>query len=762
MYMRSRFELAVVLVLVLGAVCVGIDVDEAQALPPGRHYEMVSPVFKGGFGATEIEAVSPNGESVGYYSAGVFEGAPSTVLEKADYLATRGASKWSTVPVTVPASLLIPPFVDFSPSLSVEFAAGTPGPNVDVLATETLSMWLHPTDLPDTDPEWLEVGKLEAEGKTPGLAEYYASDPDFCHLLFLAPGTALVPEAEGTFGQLYEIDRGCDGEPSSVALVGVNNKDRIINRECGVDVGEEDYSPYGLNKYNAISEDGSEVFFTDSECPHGDKTESSTPHQLFVRLGGTRTLEISRPLEAGAFGGCVGESGGAPGEVPCAGAALRSSADFAGASKDGSTVYFTTGAPLASGDDDAGDDLYVARIGCPSGGSGCQAGEREITSLTQASHDPNGGAADVLGIVRVAPDGQRAYFVANGDLLTSSQQQVLESEGRPVPRAGADNLYVYDDTGTGTISFIADLCSGTEKSGAVEDFRCPGGNADTALWTSGGETAGESQTAGPHGEFLVFSTYAQLTSDDANTVKDVYRYDAETGVILRVSIGEDGYDPNGGGGQYGANIEQGHRGGTLVEQYEMDNRAISEDGSRIVFTSREPFSPSVTNGLVNAYEWHEGSGPGEGSDALVSTGSDQEPVDLVVISPDGSSVFFDTVQGLVPQDTDGAPDVYVARFGGGFPPNEASPEPCEGDGCQGPLTNPAPLLVPGSISQAPGGNLPPPVVAVSKAKAKPKCKRGYVRGKQGKCAKVKRTARKAHKTAVAHGSSRSLNVGGLS
>ncbi len=771
MRMRSRFELAALVALVVGAAYAVIATCVAQALPAGRHYEMVSPAFKAGFGATEIYAVSENGERVAYYSAGTFEGAPATVLEKPDYLATRDASGWSTTSLAPPASLFVPPFVELSPSLAVEFAAGSPGENVQVAESEKLSMMLRPTALPDTDDSWqpVTVPGLEGEaGKTPGLAEYYGSDPDFCHVLLFTPGTALVPEAEGIkrkkgYGQLYEVNRGCGGEPSSVALVGVNNKNQIINRECSVDLGVEYYATSkegGVDEYNAISEDGSEVFFTD--CPTGNSTEPSTPHQLFVRLGGTRTLEVSRPLEAGAFGGCVGESGGAPGEVPCAGSAARPSADFAGASQEGSTVYFTTTAPLVAGDTDASENLYMARIGCPSGESGCRPGEREVTSLTQVSHDPNGGAAGVLGVMRVAPDGQRAYFVARGDLLDAAQQQALENEARPVPKAGADNLYVYDDAGEGSIAFVADLCSGGERSGTVEDYRCPSANSDEQLWTEGGEDAGESQTAGQSGQFLVFGTYAQLTSDDTNAVEDVYRYDAESGVISRVSIGEDGYDPNGAGAPYGAKIAQGHHGGRPLEQYEMRNRAIGEYGSRIVFTSREALSPSATNGLVNAYEWHEGLAPGEGSVALVSTGSDQEPVDTVVISPNEASVVFVTVEGLLPQDTDGAPDVYDARLGSGFPSSggEAAEAPCEGDGCQGPLTNPAPLLVPGSVSQAPGGNLPPPpVMASKKAKAKPKCKRGYTRDRAGRCAKVKL---KARKSAARHRSSRSLKAGGQS
>jgi hypothetical protein len=189
----------------------------------------------------------------------------------------------------------------------------------------------------------------------------------------------------------------------------------------------------------------------------------------------------------------------------------------------------------------------------------------------------------------------------------------------------------------------------------------------------------------------------------------------------------------------------------------MNTRAISEDGSRIVFTSAEPLSPAASNGLVNAYEWHENTGGEGGGVTLVNSGSGEEEVDDVIISPNGLSVFFDTSEGLVPQDTDGAPDLYDARLdqpGEAVAQAEAERRPCEGDACQGPLTNPAPLLVPGSVSQAPGENLPPVVVA-TKAKSKPKCKSSYKRNGHGTCVKSKsKVPRKHGKATKVHGRSK--------
>ena len=723
------------------------------ALPPGRHYEMVSPVFKGGFGAANIYAVSPYGESVAFYSAGVFNGDPSAGYrgEFPDYLARRVSSGWSTVPLSAPASLSYNMSEDFSPDLSLELSVGSPNAH-EFEPRERLDTWLRATALPDTPESWqptsIPTGILSVEGEIE--LEYRRSSADLCHAFLTAR----------TGQQLYQLDRGCYGERPGIERVSLNNSGKLISGEnCKVNIGDE-YYMRAPTSYNAVSADGSQVFFTDCPVePGGLGDLEAKHHQLFVRLGGKRTLEVSRPLEAGQFGGCVGETGGEPGEVPCKGATIRAAADFRGASEDGSKVYFTAPlekgqAPLVSGDTDESTNLYMAQIGCVQSNPGCGASEREVTSLTEVSQDPNaGGVAEVQGVLRVAPDGQRVYFVASGDLLTAEQRQALEGEGRPSPQVGAANLYVYDSA-AGVVSYVADLCTGTERSGMAEDFRCPSGESDERLWTNGAQTAGESQTGGSGGEFLVFSTYAQLTGEDTNAARDVYRFDALAGTLTRVSHGENGYEPNGSSGVLGSGIAQGHLSGEDFEQHQLGVRAVSEDGSRIVFTSSEPLSPADTNGLVNAYEWHGGAV------SLVSTGSDFEGVSDVVISADGSSVAFVTVQGLVPQDTDGLGDVYVARLGEGFSPVPAERKPCEGDGCQGPLTNPAPLLVPGSVSQAPGENVPaPPANTKPKASAKPKCKRGQVRDRRRRCVKRKRK-RKGRRARASRRSGNSSNMGG--
>ncbi len=755
--MRSSWRLVVAVAGVLCVISCCTPIP-AGALPPGHRYELVSPVFKGGFGALRVAAVSPDGERVVFYSPGAFAGAPAG-LDTADYMARRrGPGEWATAPLVAPVSLVTNyQIVDFSPSLETEFEIGYPGSDYEG-ALPVANLLLHPTDLPDIVENWETIGRLEALDKSQNGIEEVDATPDFCHVL-LTSGKPLLPLAEGTEHSLYELDRGCAGENPSLRLVGVNNKGsegELINPGCGVDVGDRRYSFNGPSAFNAVSSDGAETFFT--VCMSGE-TSATSPHQLFVRLAGARTVEVSRPLAEA----CTEE-------VPCPQAPSRGSAEFEGASEDGSRVFFavpqrTGQEPLVPGDTDATNNLYMARIGCPASKPRCATAERAVTSLTQVSRDPSGGPANVLGVLRVAPDGERVYFVATGDLLTAAQRQRLEAEGRALPQAGADNLYVYDGTSSpGSISFIGDLCSKREGSGSSEDIRCPSETGtDSSLWSSQGSSGSEAQTAEPDGRFLVFSSYAQLSGDDVNAARDVYRYDAQTGDLERVSIGEGGYSANGNHGLLGSGIVAGNHGegseagtGAVHKQYETNTRAISEDGSRIVFISAEPLSPLAGNSMAhvaNVYEWHEAPGGDGGSVSLVDSGNGAEPVEDAVISPDGSSIVFKTAERLVPQDVDGAPDIYDARLeapGETLPSVPAKLRQCEGDECQGPLTNPAPLLVPGSMSQAPGQNVPPP------APPKPACKHGYKRNAHGKCVKTKarkvtKARRRAHKTKKTRG-----------
>lgn len=741
------------LVAFLVVAVLGLTSVPALALSEGRVYEMVSPLYKGGYGASALGDVAPDGESVVFESLGAFSGAPASHALNY-YVSRRGVSGWSTVSLVPPASVLpdvfFPVPIDFSPNLEMSLTDGARGTSLGAANDHRreIEFLLRQTGTADVPASYSVAGKvLKALKSVPFTPAYLGASADFSHILFETTGEPLLPLAtSSSVGQLYDFVTSGDGAPG-LRLVDLNDSGELIDPDCKAVLGAENG---GGSMFNAIATDGSEIFFTTStnltaggNCDRGGgENVPLKPSIVFVRVDGERTLEVSAPLAVDCRAG-----------APCASAA-QARAVFDGANETGSCAFFMTTQPLVTGDTDSGNDLYVTRIGHPGeSGSVCApdvggtAGV-EVTSLAQVSRGPNTGeAADVQGVVAVSPDGSRVYFIAHGTLSEGPNV-----EGR-TPVRGADNLYV-DETGTGKPPvFVAELCSGPGESGEVSDAQCPsdlthgtGGRNDNVLWSG----AGERQTAGD-GRFLLFSTYDQLSPGDTDAARDVYRYDALTGRLDRVSIGEAGHDTNGNDSAFDAAITQEEASNAnSVNKGHANFRAISENGSRVVFTTAEPLSPDATNGLENVYEWHIEPGWSEGRVSLISTGHSTQRANEVLMSASGRDVFFITSEGLVSGDTDGAPDVYDARLGGGFPEPAVEREPCAGDACQGPLTNPAPLLVPGSVSQAPGENAPapasaPPAAAKSKAKAKPKHRARHRNKASKRQAKAKRSMTEARR-----------------
>lgn len=738
---RTRRLLFTIALSVLAAIL--FAPASALALSEGRVYEMVSPVYKGGYGAA-FTAAAPNSESVLFNSLGAFAGIPFPEAGSA-YVAHREAGKgW----VTIPAQ---PPFKEneigeFSSTLEYAFDILHIGENEDE------PIW-HRLATPDTPEDWEVFGggavifkpleEVPAAYKTVYASPQAASN-DLCHVVVL--GAFLLPESpyrgktEGAYS-IYDVSRGCRGEGAGLRLVGVRNSlgphgepaEFRPGDECAVELGFSSgaggpFGPEQTGLFNPVSGDGSEIFFTANVegFPCKDR-------QVFVRLGGSRTVEVSRPVEPSlAYGGCGegGSAGEVPGEVPCPGAVSRAPAFFKGASEDGSRVFFTSGATLVPGDTDNSNKLFLARIGCPVSESGCEPAQRRVIGLVDASQSRLAGEdAEVQGVVSMGAQAGYVYFVAHGVLTSTANGEGV------VAVKGADNLYVYSSE-TGSVAFIGDLCSGPRVSGTSETLRCPSslgkGSNDQGLWAEerGSNTAEEAQSTGD-GRFLVFSSFAKLivhgTQGDADSARDVYRYDAQTGVIDRVSLGENGHDTNGNNNGFDATIPKvginpGGKADNVVDQQELSLRAVSEDGSRIVFSSSEPLSVDAINGQGNVYIWHKEPGWGEGRVSIVSSGSSFTDDVFPVISLDGMDVFFGTSVGLVPVDTEHDLDVYDARVGGGFPLVAAEREPCSSDACQGALTNPVPLLVPGSVSQASGQNYLQPASKRTVKKAKRKVK----------------------------------------
>jgi hypothetical protein len=411
-----------------------------------------------------------------------------------------------------------------------------------------------------------------------------------------------------------------------------------------------------------ISEDGRTIFFSGrtptvvGTCV----TASRGPIRVFARLDGATTVEISTsecdrvadPVAIPPVTACAALPASAP---------AASDAQFRGASSDGTVAMFSTNRQLTNSDTDTTDDLYEYRRNPGSG-------EGHLTQVTAApgqSATPGNGARH-LGVLRISDDGKRVYFVAQGVLTADAG-----SNGTTATN-GSNNLYVFERTEavpSGRVRFVATL----------------GTSGDAILW--GNDSQGKPVQFGDDaGRFLVFQSTGRLTADDTDSVADVYRYDAVDHTLARVSRGKAGYGTDGNG-PVAASIRSPFA--SLASLRAPWARAVTEDGSGIVFMTAEALQENDTNAFTDVYEWQDGNVE------LVSDGKSKVPAPIShSITPDGESIAFTSASRLTADDIDGAHDAYVARRGGGFviePPQP--PDVCVGDACQGPSDKgPASLL----------------------------------------------------------------------
>jgi hypothetical protein len=95
------------------------------------------------------------------------------------------------------------------------------------------------------------------------------------------------------------------------------------------------------------------------------------------------------------------------------------------------------------------------------------------------------------------------------------------------------------------------------------------------------------------------------------------------------------------------------------------NHALSQNGNRVFFHTDESLLPEDTNGASDVYEW-ETNNTGSctnpnGCLSLISTGRDSEPSYFMDATPNGDDTFFTTSQRLVGWDNDTNVDLYDAR-----------------------------------------------------------------------------------------------------
>jgi DNA-binding beta-propeller fold protein YncE len=456
-------------------------------------------------------------------------------------------------------------------------------------------------------------------------------------------------------------------------------------------------------------------------------------------------------------------------------------ASFQGASSDLSHVVFSEAAPLTAGAPVGVSDLYEWDEGVL----------RLVTVLPDGVTVQGALASNEQKTHAISAEGSHVFFTAGGDLYVRVDSgrtvQVDQAQGGSGPGGGGsfqyassdgslvfftddasagltsdtvagsgENLYVYNTVteelkdltpaahaGVGGVvgisedgSYVYFTANGVLARGGTE------GRQNLYLWQGGTSTfvatpenneilAAEARVS-PNGEYLAFASKESLTGYEQNGVPEIFMYSAVADELVCGSC-----NPTGEPAVHG--VEQ------MVEVGPDGSPHYVSDNGRLFFSTREALVPRDTNGQEDVYEYEDGQAN------LISTGTGSGPSRFSDASEDGNDVFFETLDKLVPQDTnEEARSVYDARADGGFPEPAVSPPCATADACRAaPAPQPSIYGAPSSQTFSGAGNLAPAPAAKPKAnpKAKPvKCRKSFVKRK-GKSKKKAKCARKPSKKA---------------
>jgi hypothetical protein len=684
-------------------------------LPECRAYELVTPPFKNN-GALEMVSTSPEGSpivvDIGAAIAGD-ESLPNINLATGPlvfYAITRTASGWVTVPQEPPASEYLAGTLAFETRIGESLGGQDAVYGARKVGQPENSIGFF---MRRPDRSIVEIGPGLPSTVEPGTPQVLRATTDLGSAGLSADGSRYFFKLHNDF---WPGDGTQEGLPSIYEYLGVENKTPPLlvgvgdNGEqlgqCGVELGGLPSLAYDDPEFNhdAVSVNDTTVFFTvlPQRFSGGDCNRSAPPvAELFARidngLTGAHTVAISEPSEEDCSACYTG------GVLTSAG--QLDAGEFMGASEDGSKVFFETTQPLLGGD--SSNNIYEYDFEAPPGQRVTRVSAGDATVSNPAAEVMQGNGSNQLWI-QVSQDGSHVYFLAKGVLTKTPNQQGESAE------AGAPNLYVYQrdaEYPSGRIAFITRLSSADLVSNTATGFQ---------------------SNVTPDGRFLVFTSNRDLTPDDTSATRQVFEYDAQTGALVRVSIGQDGHNHNGNSPANFATIVHPFYVADYKASAYWSALSVSANGSDVFFESPAALTPNALEGFTNVYEYHDGQV------SLISDGQDttidnigHSVVEFLGTDASGDDAFFTTADRLVGQDTDTAVDIYDARVDGGFPAPVVPPA-CQGEGCQGALSTAPTLLSPGSEFQA-GGNPPlagqaPAAKPKAKAKAKSKKKRSKAKG----------------------------------
>jgi hypothetical protein len=459
----------------------------------------------------------------------------------------------------------------------------------------------------------------------PAGAEHYGSvgaSEDCGHVVFATPYSYPAVGASG----LYEWDHG------TLRNAGVLPGGGVATKATLGAIG-------GQNAWNAVSADGSRIFFS---ATSNDGNDAGKP-ALFVRRDDASTVKASASKTAVVNQGAV----------------------YQLASKSGSRVLFLANYGLTSstsaGPTD-GNCALAPPLSCDLYAYDVATGD--LTDLS--AHTAESGGAMVAGVLGASDDASHVYFAARGQLVPGRGRSVAANFSH-----GSYNVYLAH---AGQRHFVG-LLRGAEVSASAKRNGALVGRstAPSSPWAS---------RVTADGRHLLFPSSADVTGYDSGGVTEAYLYSADNDATVCVSCRRDGQPSVGSaaGGDAPA-TPLASDGSTGHGNPLQPPRTLSADGSRVFFEKPDALATGAVSGHDNVYEWSDGQV------ALLASGSPAGAAARMRFedaSDSGDDAFLSTREALLPQDVDGDLDVYAVRVDGGLPwtPPETRP----------PIVDPPPIF----------------------------------------------------------------------
>jgi hypothetical protein len=270
------------------------------------------------------------------------------------------------------------------------------------------------------------------------------------------------------------------------------------------------------------------------------------------------------------------------------------------------------------------------------------------------------------------------------------------------PSGVNQGLYVWHD---GTIKYI----------GAFRHINLAELNTPTTDWIA--NTFTKTSRVTPDGRHLLFMStnddgfrgrggyagYDHGTCDYGGRAgcRELYLYTADTGGLACVSCNPRASVATG---EALTDVSPGVSASAPTQHL---SNALSDDGQHVFFDTVEALVPEDSNGKWDGYEYDTATGRVH----LITTGTSTTDSYFLDASPDAQNVFFVTRQRLSGWDIDDNYDLYDARVGGGVPDPPPPGQSCSGEGCRAPLSAAPGAGVPATQVLNGAGNLTPPVVS---------------------------------------------------